>query len=304
MKLALVTLHFKNIKDTLELLSSLSKCRIPKSIDFVLYVIDNDNEKDPLLESKLRDAKFPFRFVINNQRSGFAGGNNLGFKIALEDGAEYIGTINNDTFVDKHFFEAVLNSPINDPSIGLVGGLIYFAPGYEFHKKYTKDQLGKVIWYGGGKFDKQNVLGSHDLVDTVDDGSLKNQFETDFVTGCFFIARREVFQKVGMFDEKYFMYLEDLDLNFRVQKAGFKTIVDPNIKIWHKVAQGSSIGSSQNDYYISRNRLYFGFKHLGLRTKFALLREGLKNLFIGSNAQRSAFLDFISHKMGKGTYQK
>ena len=302
MKVGLVTLHYKNLEDTLDLLKSLSKCTKPKGFEFTLYIVDNDDEKDLQLESKLKVVKFPFELINNSQKTGFTGGNNLGFKRALDDGMEFIGTINNDTFVDSNFLKAIFESPLTDKTVGLVGGLIYFAPGFEFHKNYKKSELGKVIWFAGGEFDYLNVLGHHPQVDQVDDGRLNEPFETEFITGCFFLTRREVLEKVGLFDNNYFMYLEDVDLSHRVKRANLKLIVDPKIKIWHKVARGTAIGSNQNDYYITRNRLYFGFKFLSLRTKFALVREGLKNLVIGSPQKKKAFLDFILHRLGKQNY--
>lgn len=300
MKVGLVTLHYKNLEDTLDLLKSLSKCTIPKGFELKLYVVDNSNEVD--LGEKLSKFKVSFQLITNKENTGFTGGNNLGFKQALDDGMEFIGTINNDTFVDSNFLKAIFESPLTDKSVGLVGGLIYFAPGFEFHKNYKKSELGKVIWYAGGIFDYNNVLGSHSMVDLVDSGDLSAPFETQFITGCFFIARREIFEKYGLFDNNYFMYLEDVDFSHRLELAGLKLMVDPNIKIWHKVARGTGIGSSQNDYYITRNRLYFGFKFLGLRTKIALLREGIKNLVLGSSQKKKAFLDFIIHRMGRQNY--
>lgn len=301
MKIALVTLHYKNLKDTRELLESLSKAIIPKDCQVKLFVVDNSN--DPDLKTILDKSKFQNDLIVNNDNTGFAGGNNLGFKEALKQSYEVIGTINNDTLVDKYFFPSLCNSPICQSDVGLVGGLIYFAPGYEFKSHYPKNQLGKIIWYAGGIFDSHNVLGSHNLVDTPDNGGLIKPFETDFITGCLLFARSEVLKKVGLFDERYFLYLEDVDLSYRVKKLGLKTIVDPNIKIWHKVAQGSAIGSAHNDYYISRNRIYFGFKNLKLRTKLALIKEGIRNLFVGSNSKKTAFLDFLLFRMGKGSYQ-
>lgn len=300
MKVGLVTLHYKNIEDTLGLLESLSKCIKPKDFEFKLYIIDNSNEVD--FENKLAIFKVPFKLITNKQNTGFTGGNNLGFQKALDDGMDYIGTINNDTYVDKNFLKAITQSPLTDPTVGLVGGLIYFAPGFEFHKKYKKSEFGKVIWYAGGIFDYGNVLGSHSMVDLIDSGDLTETFNTQFITGCFFIARREIFEKHGLFDNNYFMYLEDVDFSHRIKTAGLKLIVDPNIKIWHKVARGSGIGSSQNDYYITRNRLYFGFKFLSLRTKMALLREAIKNLFTGSIQKKKALIDFILQRMGRQNY--
>lgn len=302
MKLALVTLHYKNLVDTLELLDSLSRATRPPDLTYHLFIVDNEN--DPELPKRLASFKFPHTVISNPENTGFAGGNNQGFQRALAESYEVIVAINNDVLVAHDFFKAILASPILDPTVGAVGGLIYFAKGYEFEKGYAKKDLGKVVWYAGGRFDYLNILGSHAHVNEVDLDQFKKPFETDFITGCLLIVRVEVLRRVGLFDEKYFLYLEDVDLNHRIKKAGLKLIVDPRIRIWHKVAQSSGIGSATNDYFISRNRLYFGFKWAPWRTRLALLRESLLRLFTGTKAQKIAFLDFLLGRMGKGSFLK
>ena len=98
------------------------------------------------------------------------------------------------------------------------------------------------------------------------------------------------------------MYLEDVDLSHRIRLAGYRLVFDPKIKLRHKVARGSAIGSGLNDYFITRNRLYFGMKFTRLRTKFALLREALRKLITGTPAQKHAIRDFLLGKLEKGTY--
>jgi len=128
--------------------------------------------------------------------------------------------------------------------------------------------------------------------------------QTDFISGALFITKTSVLEKTGLFDDKYFMYLEDVDLCQRIKLAGYKLIFDPKIKIWHKVAQSSGIGSSLNDYFITRNRLLFGFTYASLRTKFALAREAVNKLFTGTKAQRQAVIDFFLGRFGRGSWIK
>jgi len=301
-KIALVTLHYKNLSDTIGLLQSLAKAKSPKDSQLQVFVVDNEGSAELNL---VAEKDFPNVSIIKSGANlGFSGGNNLGFKSALASGADIVVAINNDTLVKEDFFEKVLASPINQKEVGAVGGLIYFAPGFEFKGSYKKADLGKVVWYAGGKFDWDNVLGSNDHVDEVDHGQFKKPSETAFITGALFIIRAEVLKQVGLFDDNYFMYLEDVDLCLRIKKAGYKLIFDPSIKIWHKVAQSSGIGSTLNDYFITRNRLLFGFKYSRLRTKFALVREALRKLVSGTPAQRRAILDFFSGRLGKGSFIK
>ena len=299
MRLAFITLHYKNLDDTLGLLTSLSACDLPKEHQVKIYVVDNEGNK----KLKKQIKQFPLaQLVVSGANLGFAAGNNLGFRQALADGYEVIVAINNDTYVDRDFIRHIIESPITDTSVGAVGGLIYFAPGFEFKKDYAQKDIGKVVWYAGGEFDWNNVLGSNGHVDEVDRGQFRAVEPTAFVTGALLITRADVLKKVGLFDEKYFMYLEDVDLCHRLKLAGYSVLFDPKIKLWHKVAQSSGIGSSLNDYFITRNRLYFGAKYARPRTKFALLREAIKKLFLGTPTQKQAIKDFFMGKLSKGTH--
>ena len=300
--IAVIIVHFKNVKDTLETLDSLYKATLPKGVKMTPYVVNNDQSEEIKKEIP---KQFPKAIhVFSSTNLGFSGGNNLGLGEALKGKHDTFVLLNNDVFVKKDFIEKIISSPITDPKVGIVGGLIYFAPGFEFQDKYTKKQKGKVIWYAGGKIDWSNVYASHIGVDKVDTGSYKKAVPTDFVTGCLLITRRDILDELGLLDNKYCLYLEDADFNIRVQQAGYQTIFDPNIKIWHKVAQRSGIGSPLNDYFITRNRLLFGFKYTPFRTKFALTREALKKLFIGTRAQRIAIKDFFTANLGKGSWLK
>ena len=75
------------------------------------------------------------------------------------------------------------------------------------------------------------------------------------------LIRRQVIDQIGLLNQNYFLYLEDLEFCQRAKRAGWRIVFDPSIKIWHKVSQSSGIGSSLNDYFITRNRLLFGLRY-------------------------------------------
>ena len=182
---------------------------------------------------------------------------------------------------------------------------IYFAPGYEFHKdNYGEEHKGKVVWFGGGKFDWDNVMSIHRGIDEVDRGEYGEEMEMDFATGCCFMVKREVLEKTGMFDDSYFAYFEDSDFSKRVLDAGYKIYYNGSTSISHKVSQSTGTGSSLTDYYITRNRLTFGFKYASARTKFALWRQTMGQLTFGRSAQRKAIQDFFAGRTGPMSPQK
>ena len=97
--------------------------------------------------------------------------------------------------------------------------------------------------------------------------------------------------------------MEDSDLSERIKKAGFKVMYSPRGRLWHKVSQGSGIGSELNDYFITRNRMLFGMTYAKLRTKFALFRESIKLLLIGRKWQKIGIRDYYLGKFGKGSWK-
>ncbi len=300
MKIGFVTVNYHSDKDTLALVDQLSNCTVPQGIESLIYVVDNSCSAE---FKKATKKYFNVNYLASPGNIGFAAGNNLGLKKAIADEVDIVALLNNDTIAPKDLVFNILSSPITDPKTGAVGGLIYFAKGYEFEKQYKASELGKVVWYAGGKYDWNNVYAGHVGVNEVDKGQFTVVQETDFITGCLFITKTEVLKQVGLFDEKYCLYFEDSDLGLRIKKAGYKLIFDPGIKLWHKVAQSSSIGSSLNDYFLTRNRLLFGFTYASLRTKIALVRESLRMLFIGTKAQKTAIKDFYIRNFGWGSWK-
>ena len=298
-KISIVILHFKNKNLTLGCLNSIKELRIK---DFILEVIIVDNSlKQDLLD--LRNEFKEFVFLSTDENLGFSGGNNLGIKKALEDNADFVFIINNDTILDKNLLIDLLKGMGEDKNVGILGPKIYFASGCEFHKeRYRPTEEGKVIWYAGGLIDWQNILASHRGVDEVDEGQYNQVSETDFVSGCAMFVKREVFEKIGLFDEKYFLYWEDIDFCQRAKKLGFKVVYTPFAKLWHANAGSSQVGGSLHDYYMTRNRLFFGMKYASLRTKQALLKEGLRLLFTGSKWQKIGIRDFYLKRFARGSY--
>ncbi len=299
MKLFISTINYNGRKNTIDFLDSLMKTK-RSGIDLNVLVVDNaSDETFEVNEGDYSDLKL--RVIKSEVNLGFSGGHNLGVKEALGDGADYVLIMNNDVLVDEDFIIELIK-PFDDSEIGIVSPKIYFEKNHEFHKdKYKEDEKGKVIWYAGGKMDWKNVLASHVGVDEVDKGQFGKGVETDFATGCAMMVRRDVFDKIGNFDERYFLYFEDNDLCQRARKNGFKIYFEPRSVIWHKNADSTGgSGSILQDYYISRNRLLFASKYAPNRSKIAVLKEGLLLLKSGRKWQKKGVLDFYSQRFGKG----
>lgn len=291
-------IDFNGKENTIQCLESLSKVR-KNNINLKVVIINNyPQDKFSLPEMKDLDIKI----IETGKNLGFSGGHNIGIKYALENGADCVLILNNDTIVDGNLVVELVKS---SSTAGIIAPKIYFAKGYEFHKdRYSKNDLGKVIWYAGGQMDWENVLAKHRGVDEVDRGQFDTVQDTNFASGCCMLVKREVFEKVGLFDNKYFLYFEDNDLCQRAKHSKFRILYNPKAILWHKNAgSAGGSGSKLQDYYITRNRLLFGMKFASFHSKISLFRESLRLLLAGRTWQKRGIIDFYTGKFGKGSYE-
>ncbi|MBI2196712.1 glycosyltransferase [Candidatus Daviesbacteria bacterium] len=294
MKVAIITLNYNGKQDTLDFLESLKRLQVT---GYRLQVIVVDNASTDGSVSAVHKA-FPEVDVLQTgENLGYAGGFNRGLDYAKAWGADYFLLINNDCLIkDPDLILELVKTLKSDPKIGLVSPKIYFAPGFEFHKeRYGSKDLGKVIWFAGGKFDWDNISSLHRGIDEVDKGQYDPPAggeEAGIFSGACVLIKKEVLEELGGLDEKYFLYFEDSDLAKRVAEAGFKIYYNSKVSLYHKVSQSTGIGSVVTDYYHTRNRLIFGIQYGRIRTKFALLREAIKLFIFGRPAQRRGVLDF------------
>lgn len=301
-KIFIIVLNWNGAADTIECLDSLSKLVI-EGISLRVVVVDNASTDDSV--RKIKSIVFPFDLVVleNSENLGFAGGNNVGLEYSLENGADYVMVLNNDTMVDSKLLISLISSFEKERNIGVISPKIYFAKGFEFHKdRYSTPDLGKVIWYAGGRIDWDNVFGFNVGVDEVDRGQFDGIYETDFATGCCSFFSASALRKTGFYDKRYFMYFEDVDLSVRLKKLGYKVLFNSDGVVFHKVARSSGIGSNLNDYFITRNRLLFGLTYAPLRSKLSLIRESLKFLLKARKWQKIGVWDFYRNNLGKGSW--
>ena len=293
-KIIAVTINWNGYKDTIELIESFKKVTYS---NLEIIVIDNNSLTDEVekLKSSLGNS---VQIIILNENIGFTGGNNIGIVAALNQNADYILTINNDTTVEPNFLENLLQEFKNSKQIGIVAPQInyFFEPNR--------------VWSAGGRISKFRASGFANS-DKLESQLSKIDREVEFVSGCCMLIKKEVFEDVGLFDENFFLYLEDTDLCYRVNKAGHKIIVTPKSKIFHKVKMSTKVNHSTLPlYYTTRNRLYFAKKNF--KSTFTLTLIYLLTVMIVKSiywfilgkvkyvqAVNQAFKDFFAKKMGK-----
>lgn len=297
---SVILVHYNNTKTTNSCLSSLSSLIHPEyACQYI--IVDNGSIKKYVLPKSLTKSK-KFKVIRSDANLGFTGGNNLGIHYAVErNNSQFIFLLNNDTTIHKQALRNLLQTLEDQPEVGIICPKIYFSAGKEYHSKsYLPSERGKVFWYAGGSIDWQHIVAFHRGVDEVDRGQFNNAAASDFATGCAMLIRREVLEKVGFLDKRYFMYFEDVDLSLRAKKAGYSIAFCPNAIVWHDNAGSSGgSGSSLHVYYQERNRYLLAFAHGTPAVIPVVLRLQFQALTSGSRLRRKAVLDFYKGSFGK-----
>jgi len=241
-----VLLTWNQREDTLECLRSLARMSYRS---YRVLIVDNGSS-DGTAEAIRRE--FPRIEVLRSEMNlGFSGGFNAGLRHALEDGAEYLLVLNNDTVVAPNLLDELMaHSAASD--VGMLAPKIY----------YSNDP-GR-IWSVGGRRSWWN----YEMIDTGngqhDRGQWEQVLERDYLVGCAILLKRELLEQVGLFDERFSpIYYEDVDLCLRARSAGFRLLLVPSAKLWHKVASsGGGVGSPRERYLMARNSVLLFRKHV------------------------------------------
>jgi len=209
-KVFIIVLNYNGGELIKNCLESLEKVDYP---NLHVLVSDNGSRDDSVSQVK---KLFPKTIVIeNNSNKGFAGGNNVGIEYALEKKADYVLLLNQDTEVEPDFLKKLIEVAEKDEKIGILSPLIYW--------KRTKQ-----VWFSKGSINWFNMRTLHEK-----EPVSGKPFESEFLTGCSLLIKKEVLEKIGFLDDTFFLYWEDADFSVRATKAGFKSIVVPESVIYH-----------------------------------------------------------------------
>ena len=192
------------------------------------------------------------RLIKSKTNLGYAGGNNLGIENAR---GEYIVILNNDTVVDKDWLKELVRVAKGSKKIGIVGGKVYY---FDYPNK---------IQSIGGRLHEWNsfiLLGSRIGKNQEDRGQYEKVGEMDYALGCAFLVKKDVLNRIGLFDEKYFIYNEEIELAYRAKKAGYKIVYAPNAKIWHHGSVVVKRETYKKVYLTQRNKIRFILKNFDL----------------------------------------
>lgn len=225
-KIALVILNFNGLPYVLECLQSLKQSTINNQ-QLTIIIVDNASTDESVreiqnLKCKMQksNAKFKIVLIQNKKNLGFAGGNNVGIRYALKNQFDYIGLLNPDTIVEKKFLKPLLQLIKSDKKIGIVSPVL------------KGKKRNKTVYALGAEFNP--ILGRTKHIH-LNKKPIKKA-EQEMVSGCCMLIKREVFEEIGLLDERFFLYFEDSDFCLRARKAGYRIYVEPKSVIFHKTS--------------------------------------------------------------------
>ena len=232
--------------------------------DWTLYLVDNTSTDDTLAKVD-NFSNLPIYRLDQQQNIGFAAGSNIGIKQALADGCQYILLINNDVEFADNFLEILYLQAKTFHNDIVAPKMMYFTPNNK-------------IWAAGGGFKPSLAWAAYQQGENeLDHGQYDQNLYCDFVPMCCVLIRADIFEKVGLLDEKYFIYSEDSDWFYRAKLCGVKLLYCYQAILYHKVSSltggaSSKIGAS----YGTRNRIYFICKHFsGIKRMEYLLKYSI-----------------------------
>jgi GT2 family glycosyltransferase len=245
----------------------------------VYVVIPNWNGADSLaacLDSLLRQSEKPHVIVVDNgstdgslellekypkvqiikhaENKGYAGGMNPGLQQAIDDGAEYVAAFNNDAVADKHWLRELVQALSKQPKAGIATCKLLSADGQ--HIDSTGDYF--TVWglpYPRGR-------GETDLT------KYDDQTEIFGASGGASLYRVSLLQEVGLFDEDFFAYYEDVDLSFRAQLAGWEVVYVPSAVAYHQISATSNRLKGFATYQTMKNQPLLVYKNVPRRYLF------------------------------------
>lgn len=236
----IVILNFNSYMETLRCLESVLDNDYP---NYAVVVVDNnstDASKEEL--SKHLDK---FKLLTNNTNLGYAHGNNVGIKYALENNADYVCVLNNDVEVEKNFLSELINYMNTNKDVGIAGPCIC-----DFQERDKVQSMGANINLFTGL---AQAKGKNTSYISVREDSLS----VDYLGGACFVARKEIFEKIGLIPEMYFLFFEETEFCLKAKKTGYKLICLNSSRVYHKQSATISKYKGLSYFFLNRNRIVF-----------------------------------------------
>ncbi|MDF2455645.1 MAG: hypothetical protein K0R51_1638 [Cytophagaceae bacterium] len=233
---SIVTVNYNGVKVTSEFLDSIQRITY-SSIEVI--VVDNASAESP----DILKERYPWITLIKSPtNTGFAGGNNIGFKAAK---GKYFLMLNNDTEVAPGFLEPLVKKMEENKNVGVVSSKVIF---------FNTDHI--LQYAGAGSI--HPITGRGGFIGTNEKDFLQYQSaETGHAHGAAMMVKREVIEKIGLMAELYFLYYEELDFCERIKNAGYSIWYIAESVVFHKESMTVGRENPLKVYYMTRNRILF-----------------------------------------------
>ena len=297
LRVAIVVLNWNSAQDTIECLASVSRSG---GSCFTTVVADNGSTDGSLATIAVRYPGVELLKTPSNL--GYAGGNNKAVHALKEEEFQWFLLLNPDTTLASRCLTDLLAVAESDPSIAVVGPTIYHAS-----EPNTIQSAGGVIGQAG-------VL-VHRGANEVDRGQYAYPEDVDWVSGCALMVRGRAFAALQGFDERFFMYGEEVDLCARARGAGYRIVHVPAAKVWHKGVSRTYNPPPYVTYYSTRNQfLFLGKNFRGGRRVCAIaaawaretrtlaahsIKPRYRHLRYHRNARALALVDVLRRRWGQ-----
>jgi hypothetical protein len=273
-----VVLNWNRADDTLACLDSLQALTYP---NFHVVAVDNGSTDDSPRRLRAYRSPYPLVLLETGQNLGYAGGNNVGARHALEHGADFVLVLNNDTTVAPDLLEQLVDAAKRNPDVGVFSArVMYFDDPQRvwFDGARWNESSLRLEWPGQGEVETELGMVDHD---------------TDYACGAALFFRAEVARTIGLLDETFFLVWEEVDWCFRARKAGWRNIVAAAAKVWHKI--GVSFGSESSPlrtYFSIRNELLWFSRYASPSARRRLWLKNLRKLIPGFHVSSDPTISF------------
>lgn len=222
-----------------------------KSVSFEIIVVDNNSDDGTV--DVVREIAPEAKIIINSSNNGFAAACNCG---ADEADGEYLVFYNPDLMIDETALTILLEFLSATENVGVVSGRMRYPDG-NFQATCRKFPTSNNIFMSRGSL-LSRIFGNNNIY-TLPDYDMATEVEA--VAGTFMMINRTLFDKIGKFDERFFMYMEDTDLSYRLNISGYRNYFVPQAGGVHLWGKGSRAGSFKRNFYHHRSVWQYFLKH-------------------------------------------
>jgi GT2 family glycosyltransferase len=270
----IVVLNWNGQADTLACLESLQQLHYAERR---VVVVDNGSTDGSVDALRSAESRLAIEIIDAGRNLGYAGGNNLGIRYALDRGADFILILNNDTTVDAMLLDELVGAAERHPEAGCFGPWIFYMDEPE------------RLWFTRSEWDPAVSAFTAPGKGRVASEVSNETTNTEYVCGAALFFRAGLARDIGLLDERFFLVYEDSDWCFRARRAGFGCLMVPPARVWHKV--GTSFGSEASPlrtYFSMRNKLLWAEKNASRREWWSILRAALRRLYPGLAVEAAA----------------